>query len=82
MHVKDPKPLPTDLKTFMDSATEGVVFVSFGSALDPSLMSSEKTSMFLETFRRLKMKVIWKWNSEIEGLNSIGSRKSTRKSSR
>ena len=82
MHVKDPKPLPDHLRTFVDSATEGVVFVSFGSGLDPSLMSSEKISVFLETFGRLKMKVIWKWNSEIEGLNSIGSRKSTRKSSR
>ena len=51
MHVRDPKPLPKDLQTFMDSATEGVVFVSFGSGLDPSLMSSEKIAVFLETFR-------------------------------
>ena len=44
------------------------MFVSFGSALDPSLMSSEKISMFLETFRRLKMRVIWKWDSDIQNL--------------
>ena len=56
----------------MDSAKEGVVFVSFGSGLDPSLMSSEKISVFLETFRRLKMKVIWKWDAEIQGSNQIG----------
>ena len=51
MHVRDPKSLPKDLQTFMESAVDGVVFVSFGSGLDPSLMLGEKISMFLETFR-------------------------------
>ena len=33
LHVRDAKPLPKDLKQFMDSASKGVVYVSFGSAL-------------------------------------------------
>ena len=30
MNCKDPKPLPTDLREFMDGAKDGVIYVSFG----------------------------------------------------
>ena len=33
MALKKPGPLPSDLQEFMDSATDGVVLVSFGSSL-------------------------------------------------
>ena len=68
LHLREPKPLPEDLKTFMDSATEGVVLVSFGSSLKPSDMPEEKLATFLETFKRLNMSVIWKWDSDIPDL--------------
>ncbi len=31
LHLRPPKPLPDDLKKWMDDAKEGVVYVSFGS---------------------------------------------------
>ena len=68
MHLKDAKPLPEDLKKFMDSASDGVVFVSFGSTLSPSKMPKEKLELFLETFKSLKMSVLWKWDAEVPNL--------------
>ena len=68
LHLRGPKTLPEDLKKFMDSATEGVVLVSFGSSLKPGDMPEEKLATFLETFKRLNMSVIWKWDSVIPDL--------------
>ena len=68
MHLRDPKPLPEDLKNFMDSATDGVVFVSLGSYFAPSQMSKEKLDVFLKTFNSLKVSVLWKWDTEVPNL--------------
>merc|ERR1711971_1186896 len=68
LQLKEAKPLEGKLKEFMDSATEGAVLVSFGSALKPELMPPEKIQVFIDTFKNLGMKVVWKWNSEMPGL--------------
>lgn len=68
LHLKEAKPLPTDLKSFMDSATDGVVFVSFGSQLRPEQMPKDKLEMFVEAFRQIEMSVIWKWDVEVPNL--------------
>ena len=68
LHLRDPKPLPKDLQSFIDSATKGVVLVSFGSQFKSSEMSEDKLSVFLETFNRLEMSVIWKWDADIPNL--------------
>ena len=68
LHVREPRPLPKDLKTFMDSAARGVVYVSFGSAIKPSHMSEKKLSVFLDTFKNLDESVVWKWDADIQGL--------------
>ena len=52
----------------MDSATEGAVLVSFGSSLKADQMPPEKVQVFMETFRQLGMKVVWKWDMDITGL--------------
>jgi len=68
LHLKDPKPLPADLQTFMDSSPNGVVFVSFGSSLKPDQMPKDKLDIFVETFRNLEMSVVWKWDAEVLNL--------------
>jgi len=68
LQLKEAKPLEGKLKEFMDSATEGAVLVSFGSALKPEQMPPEKIQVFIDTFKNLGMKVVWKWNSEMPGL--------------
>eukprot|EP00092_Neocalanus_flemingeri_P008275 GFUD01008921.1.p1 GENE.GFUD01008921.1~~GFUD01008921.1.p1 ORF type:complete len:518 (+),score=101.98 GFUD01008921.1:234-1556(+) len=68
LQLKDPKPLPDDLQTFMDLSPGGVVFVSFGSSLKPDQMPKDKLDIFVETFRSLDMSVIWKWDAEVPNL--------------
>ena len=52
----------------MRAAPNGVVFVSFGSQFKSNEMSEEKLSVFLNTFKGLKMSVIWKWDEDIPDL--------------
>ena len=58
LQLKEAKPLEGKLKEFMDSATEGAVLVSFGSALKPEQMPPEKIQVFIDTFKNLGMKVM------------------------
>jgi len=67
--LKDPKPLPNDLQSFMDSSPSGVVFVSFGSTLKPDQMPQEKLEIFVDAFKNLDMQVIWKWDAEVPNLS-------------
>ena len=51
LNVKKAKPLPDDLKKWMDQAKNGVILVSFGSTLTPSSMSSDRLEILLGVFR-------------------------------
>ena len=64
IHCKPGKDLPPDLKEFMDAHPEGVVYVSFGSALKPSQMTDEQRAVFRESFKELDMPIIWKWDDD------------------
>lgn len=64
IHCKPGKQLPPDLKQFMDVHPEGVVYVSFGSALAPSAMTDGQKNVFRETFKELNVPIIWKWNDD------------------
>nr|ATN96017.1 UDP-glucuronosyl transferase 343B2 [Aphis gossypii] len=61
MHIKEPKPLPKDLQDYIDSASHGVIFFSFGSIINLSNLPKEKLNSFLNVISRLKQKVIMKW---------------------
>ena len=64
IHCRDGRPLPPHLQTVLDTGTQGVVYVSFGSTVKPSQMGEEKVAVFLETFAQLNYTVIWKWDGE------------------
>ena len=65
IHCKPGKQLPLDLKQFMDSHPEGVVYVSFGSALRPSQMTESQKNVFRESFKELiNVPIIWKWDDD------------------
>lgn len=49
---------------FLDDSKEGVVYVSFGTVIRSAHMSIEKRSAFIEAFKKLKLKVLWKWETE------------------
>lgn len=64
-HIKNKtNPLPDDIKDFIESAEHGVIYFSLGSNVKPSVMDEQKKLDILETFSKLKQKVIWKWDDE------------------
>ena len=52
------------LKEFLDDAKDGVIYVSFGSIVKAKYMDDDKRKAFLNVFRKLKQKVLWKWETE------------------
>ncbi|KAJ3658832.1 hypothetical protein Zmor_010553 [Zophobas morio] len=64
IHIKEPKPLPKDLKTFMDDAKEGVIFFSLGSNIKSELLPEEQVNKFMNVFSQLPYKVLWKFENE------------------
>lgn len=63
-HVLAPKPLPKDLKEFLDSAKDGVIYFSMGSNLKSADIPLEKRNALLKVFGKLKQKVLWKFETE------------------
>ena len=71
LNVKEAQPLPKDLQQWMNTATNGVILVSFGSFFKPSQMDNKKLEIMLNTFRSLSQySFIWKWDSEVDNLPS------------
>ncbi|XP_065077837.1 UDP-glycosyltransferase UGT5-like [Ochlerotatus camptorhynchus] len=65
MHInRVPNPLPADIQSFMDSATDGVIYFSMGSNIKGKDLPKEKRDAFLKVFSKLKQKVLWKWEDE------------------
>jgi len=53
-----------DLQTFLDSASDGVIYFSMGSVLQSSDLPDYKRDAFLEAFSELKQRVLWKWETD------------------
>lgn len=66
MNCKQTKQLDANdtIGKFLDEATDGVIYVSFGTVIRGSMMSKEKREMFLNTFKGQKEKILWKWETE------------------
>nr|WMP40236.1 UDP-glucuronosyltransferase UGT33AZ1 [Tuta absoluta] len=64
IHSKPEKQLPKDLKTYLDSSRHGVIYMSFGTNVDPSLLSPEKIAIFVNVFCKLPYAVLLKWNQD------------------
>lgn len=66
MNCKQTKRLDANdtIGKFLDEATDGVIYVSFGTVIRGSMMSKEKREMFLNTFKGQKEKILWKWETE------------------
>lgn len=64
-HIKKSQPLDIELQEILDSATDGVVYVSWGSMIRSDTLPEDKRDAFISAFRLLKQKVLWKWENEI-----------------
>nr|ANI21994.1 UDP-glycosyltransferase 33T3 [Spodoptera exigua] len=64
LHQKPTKELPRDLKTYLDSSKHGVIYVSFGTNVDPALLPPEKIQILVRVFSQLPYDVLWKWSKD------------------
>ncbi|XP_062544090.1 UDP-glycosyltransferase UGT5-like isoform X1 [Armigeres subalbatus] len=65
MHInRVPKALPANIQSFMDNATDGVIYFSMGSNIKSKDLPKEKRDALLSVFSKLKQKVLWKWEDE------------------
>jgi len=65
LHITPGKPIPADLKKWLDDSPNGFVYFSMGSNLKASDMPKEKIDIFLTAFRSLRQKVLVKWDAKI-----------------
>ncbi|XP_037027840.1 UDP-glucosyltransferase 2-like isoform X2 [Bradysia coprophila] len=56
------RPLSQDIKQFIDTATDGVVYLSFGSISKGKELPTNKRDTFINTFAKHKQKFIWKFS--------------------
>nr|CAI5852682.1 unnamed protein product [Callosobruchus analis] len=64
MHVKPVKPLPKDLKQFLDNATEGVIYFSLGSNVLSAGLSENLRKVLMKAFSELPYQVLWKFEDD------------------
>ncbi|XP_063834076.1 UDP-glucosyltransferase 2-like isoform X1 [Ostrinia nubilalis] len=64
IHEKSQRDLPNDLKTYLDSSKHGVIYISFGTNVKPSLLPPEKIKIMVNVMSKLKYDVLWKWDKD------------------
>ncbi|CAD0205784.1 unnamed protein product [Chrysodeixis includens] len=64
IHQNLPKELPEDLKSYLDSSKNGVIYVSFGTNVDPTLLPADRTQILVQAVSQLPYDVLWKWNGD------------------
>ncbi|KPJ19194.1 Vitellin-degrading protease [Papilio machaon] len=60
LHMKEPKNLPQDLQQYLDASDNGVIYFSFGTNVQLSLLPQNKIEMFENVLSQLPYNVIWK----------------------
>ncbi|XP_069696750.1 UDP-glycosyltransferase UGT5-like [Periplaneta americana] len=60
INIPTPRNLTKELQTFMDESPNGVVYFSMGTHLKSSDMIDSMKEAFLNSFSRLKQRVLWK----------------------
>ncbi|XP_053663360.1 UDP-glycosyltransferase UGT5-like [Anopheles marshallii] len=60
-HIRAPKPLPDELRQFMDEARHGVIYFSLGAYMQSAVMPIEKRTAILRVFGTLEQRIVWKF---------------------
>lgn len=56
------------MKTFLDNATQGVIYFSLGSNVKSIYLPEDKKNVLIRTFSKLPYKVLWKFeDNQLEG---------------
>lgn len=65
MHIEPPKPLQNgEIKTFLDNAPNGVIYMSLGSNVMSKDLSPKVLRIFLNVFGNLNYNVLWKFEAD------------------
>lgn len=64
IHIDQAKPLPKDIQTFLDSASDGVLLFSMGSVIQSKDWTTQQREILVKTFSKLNQKVLWKYENE------------------
>ncbi|CAH0403387.1 unnamed protein product [Chilo suppressalis] len=64
LHLKTEKELPNDIKSYLDSSKNGVIYISFGTNVEPALLPPQKIQALINVFSKLPYDILWKWNRD------------------
>ncbi|CAH0578322.1 unnamed protein product [Chrysodeixis includens] len=64
LHLQPPKDIPQEIKSYLDSSTRGVVYVSFGTNVRPSQMDEDLLDAFLDAFEACPYDILWKFDGD------------------
>ncbi|XP_028130309.1 UDP-glycosyltransferase UGT5-like isoform X2 [Diabrotica virgifera virgifera] len=64
LHIKNPKPLPMDLKKWIEDSPEGVIYFCMGSMTKGHTFPKRQREAFLQAFDLLPYRVLWKYENE------------------
>jgi glucuronosyltransferase len=63
-----PKAVPKDIEEFLSGAKDGFILFSMGSGLKSKFFPKALQNMFLTAFSKLKQRVLWKFEAELDNL--------------
>lgn len=63
LHIEEPKPLPKDLKDYLDSSRAGVIYVSFGSNVKSIQLGNDLMNIFQTALGSLPYDILWKYEN-------------------
>ncbi|VVD00233.1 unnamed protein product, partial [Leptidea sinapis] len=64
MHNNTQNDLPQELKTYLDSSKQGVIYLSLGTNAQWSQLPEALEQIFKQVFSQLEYNVLWKWDSD------------------
>ncbi|CAB3245089.1 unnamed protein product [Arctia plantaginis] len=65
IHQKPEKELPKDLKSYLDASKNGVIYLSFGTNVVPSMLPQEKIKTIIKVLSELPYNVLWKYDKDV-----------------
>lgn len=57
------------LEKFINESENGVILLSFGSVSKSNIVDAKLRNVFIETFRCLRQKVIWKFEENLKNIS-------------
>lgn len=73
LHLEPPKALKNDLKIFLDSSKNGVIYMSFGTNVNTNFLKNNTIPMFINTFKKLDFDILWKIDGNYEDILNSSS---------